>query len=135
MNALFAVLKGIFKIVKSILLVAFGAFFMAVRTITSYVLRAVFGTFFPSLREAQDGADVEYEAGHDADDTATADYYDAGYESGTDSHSDYGYESEDGCGYESDDAFYKPHDHVATPATLRFLAPLHRQDRVDYRSY
>jgi hypothetical protein len=110
-NALFAVLKGIFKIVKSILWVVLGAFYMAVRTATLFVLRAVFGSFFPSLREAQDGADVEYEAGHDAYDTATTDYY------------------------ESDDEFYKTHDHVATPATLRFLAPLHRQGRVDYRSY
>jgi hypothetical protein len=132
-NALFAVLKGIFKIVKSILLVLFGAFYTGVRTATIFVLRAVFGSFFPSLREAQDGADVEYEAGHDAYDTATADYYDTGYESGTDSDSDYGYESEDDC--ESDDEFYKIHDHVATPATLRFLAPLYRQGQVDYRSY
>ena len=132
-NALFAILKGIFKIVKSILLVVVGAFNMALRAATIFVLRALFGSFFPSLREAQDGADVEYEAGHDAYDTATADYYDAGYESGTDSDSDYGYESEDDC--ESDDEFYKTHDHVATPATLRFLAPLYRQGQVDYRSY
>jgi hypothetical protein len=134
-NALFAVLKGIFKIVKSILLAVLGAFYMALRNATTVVLCAVFGSFFPSLREAQDGADVEYEAGHDAYDTATADYYDAGYESGTDSDSDsdYGYESEDDC--ESDDEFYKIHDHVATPATLRFLAPLYRQGQVDYRSY
>jgi hypothetical protein len=135
-NALFAVLKGIFKIVKSILLVVLRAFYMALRTATIFVLRAVFGSFFPSLREAQDGADVEYEAGHDdAYDTATVDYYDAGYESGTDSDSDYGYESEDDCDYESDDEFYKTHDHVATPATLRFLAPLYPRGQVDYRSY
>jgi hypothetical protein len=135
-NALFAVLKGIFKIVKSILLELFRAFFMAFRTATIFVLRALFGFFFPSLREAQDGADVEYEAGHGAYDTATADYYDTDYESDTDSDSHYGYESEGDCDYESDDDyFYKTHDHVATPATLRFLAPLHRQGRVDYRSY
>jgi hypothetical protein len=114
-NALFAVLMGIFKTIKLIVLAVFRAFRIVVGTATTFVLRAAFGSFFPSLREARDGADVEYEASHDK--------YDADAE----------YESEDD--YESDDDFYNTHDHVATPTTLRFLAPLYRQGRVDYRSY
>jgi hypothetical protein len=116
-NALFAVLIGILKTVKLIVLQLFRAFRIVVGAATTFVLCAAFGSFFPSLREARDGVDVEYEASRDNDDA----------------DDEYEYESEDNC--ESDDDFYNSHDHVATPATLRFLAPLYGQGKVDYRSY
>jgi hypothetical protein len=116
--------EGLFKVIKLFLFAVFGAIRMALTS----VFRAVFGSFLEELKTTED---TGYEAGHDAYDTAT-DVYDDGYESGTDSDDDY--DSGDDCDYdsESEDEFY---GHVATPATLRFLAAIYRRDRVDYRSY
>jgi hypothetical protein len=122
-NALIAVMKGIFKVVKLILLILLAAVFWALPMAVTFVLRAAFASFFPSLLEEQNAAETKCEAGHDAYGTATH-IYDYGYESGTDSDDDY--ESEDDSDYdsESENEFY---GHVATPAALRF--------RVDYSSY
>jgi hypothetical protein len=101
------------------------------------------GSFFPSLLKAQDAEAMEYEAGHSAYGTTSAnnvyygvDIYDDGYESGTDS--DYDHESEsDSDHYESENecsSVWSSYPYDPMPA-LRRSPRLVRQGRVDYCGY